>query len=248
MIEADNLSLDDQKSLIAANITSIRAELARLGAELGRTPPVLLAATKTVPPELIDWAIECGIDAVGENRAQELIEKYERIKLRSRVPVHFIGRLQTNKVRQIIGLVDMIESVDRPELAREISLRAGQMQKRMDVLIEVSCAGEAAKGGVGYDKLEELIDIVEALPHIRLRGFMTIPPANVSKEEIDNIYINFNKKIVDIINKKRDNKEYTTENMDMLLSMGMSEDWRAAVRHGSGQVRLGSAIFGRRPQ
>jgi len=237
-----------QKAKIAENITRIRSELAQLCSDLGTPPPKILAATKTVPPDLIDRAIECGVDAIGENRAQELIEKYDRIRLRDRVPVHFIGRLQTNKVRQIIGLVDMIESVDRPELAREIDLRAGQAGKRMDVLIEVSCTGEEAKGGVEYEKLDNLVDIVLSLPNINLCGYMTIPPADASGCKLVNIYRNFNKKIVDIGMKKRDNKMYIAENKDAFRSMGMSGDWRIAVSQGSGQIRLGSAIFGKRPQ
>ena len=216
---------------IAKNIKAINGVIA------GRA--TLLAATKTVPPELINFAADCGVKVIGENRVNELLEKYDRID-RERLSVHFIGALQTNKVKYIIDKVDMIHSVDRLTLAEEIDRRAREKGIVMDVLVEVNVAGEANKSGVAPEEAEEFCRKIGGFPNLRLRGLMSVPPKCDNGEENIKYFCKMRKIFVDISAQNIDNSIIDT------LSLGMSGDYAQAVDCGSTLVRVGSAIFGKR--
>lgn len=219
------------KTQIAENIERIKADLS------GRAR--LLAATKTVPPETINFALECGIDLIGENRVNELLEKYDRIN-RDRTEVHFIGALQTNKVKYIIDKVDMIQSVDRESLALEIERQAAKHGIVMPILAEVNIGGEETKSGINPENAQEFCEFLGSLPHIKLRGLMAIPPKCEKSENNREYFCKMEKIFIDISSINVDNS-----NMD-ILSLGMSDDYLTAVDCGSNLVRVGSAIFGKR--
>ncbi|MBR7133599.1 MAG: YggS family pyridoxal phosphate-dependent enzyme [Clostridia bacterium] len=198
---------------------------------------ILLAATKTVAPEMINYAITKGIKYIGENRVQELLQKEKDI-----LPVtrHFIGHLQTNKVKDIIDKVDMIHSVDSLKLANEISRQAIKKNKNIDVLLEVNIANEASKWGFAPSEVSEYVEKIATLDNISVKGLMAIPPVCNSGEENRKYFCEMYKLFIDIRTKKIDNSS-----MD-ILSMGMSDDFDIAVEEGANLVRLGTALFGRR--
>lgn len=199
----------------------------------------LLAATKTVPPEMINFAISQGIDLIGENRVNELLEKYEFID-RSKTEIHFIGALQTNKVKYIIDKVDMIQSVDRVSLALEIERLAAKNGIVMPILAEVNIGKEESKSGVLPEKAIEFCEFLGSLPHLKLRGLMAIPPKSEKIGENRKYFSEMKKIFIDISRLNVDNS-----NMD-ILSLGMSDDYLDAVECGSNLVRVGSSIFGKR--
>ena len=202
----------------------------------GRTDKVrLMAVTKTVPYETVNYASSLGIDLLGENRVQEFLGKYEHYD--KKCHVHFIGGLQTNKVKYIVDKVSMIQSVDSIRLADEINKRSQAFDRCMDILIEVNIGGEESKSGVLADGLSELADYCLALSNVRLRGFMAIPPVDENGssckyfEKMERIYNDYKSKFGDQID---------------TLSMGMSGDYMNALRYGANIVRIGSALFGKR--
>lgn len=203
----------------------------------GRSPEdvTLMAVTKTVDPAIVNLAVEEGITLLGENRVQEYLSKRDSYLL-DQASVHFIGHLQTNKVKQIIDKVDMIQSVSSVKLAQEIHKEASKINKTMDVLLEVNIGKEESKSGFEKETLAEALDILSGLSGIRIRGLMCIPP----RENAEKFFYEMNQLFVDIRGKKLDNIS-----MDF-LSMGMSEDYPLAIRYGSNLVRLGSALFGPR--
>ncbi len=224
-------SFDDIKESYAAICENI--EKAKSAA--GRTDDVrLMAVTKTVDPARINYAIGLGIDLLGENRVQEFMDKREQY---SPAEVHFIGGLQTNKVKYIIDKVSMIHSVDNLRLAEEISKRAGQHGLVMDILAEINIGGEDTKGGVTPESAGEFCAQVRELPHIRLRGLMTIPPPGCGEDAFESMQRLFS----DL----RADKSVNAGAFDT-LSMGMSGDYATAVKHGSTIVRIGSGLFGYR--
>ena len=198
----------------------------------------LIAVSKTYPRNCIDEAIRAGQLDFGENKVQELLEKYDSIE-RSSVPVHFIGRLQTNKVKYIVDKVDMIQSLDSLKLAEEIEKRCAAIGKVMDCLVEIN-VGEASKGGVPIDEADGFVRSVSAFPHINVRGLMAVPPKYGENEKKLQCFRKIYQKFIDIRHEKVDNS-----NMD-ILSVGMSDDYMQAVACGSNMVRLGTAIFGER--
>lgn len=200
---------------------------------------VFLAATKTVEPVYINHAISCGLKYIGENRVQELLAKYDYYDLEN-ASLHFIGHLQSNKIRQIVGKVQLIQSVDSIKLAKEIS-RQGQLKNTStDILVEVNIGGEENKSGVEPEKLEELLCEISALDNISVKGLMTIPPICDEKSEIRKYFSRMNKLFIDIKAKKLDNVSM------QILSMGMSSDYQEAILEGANMVRVGSALFGPR--
>lgn len=194
----------------------------------------LMAVTKTVDPQAVNFAVtNCGIKLLGENRVQEYLSKKDQYVSSS---VHFIGQLQTNKVKYIIDSVDVIQSVDSYKLAAEINKHAARIGKKQQVLVEVNIAGEQSKGGVEPEKLEDLLNEMSQLSNIQVEGLMTVPPAVDSEAflyKMQKIYIDISDKNIDNINMS-------------LLSMGMSGDYELAVKYGSTLVRIGSALFGAR--
>ncbi len=216
----------------------IKENIERITAEInGRA--ALLAATKTIPPEIINYAADCGIRLIGENRVNELLEKYDRID-RDRLEVHFIGHLQTNKVKYIIDKVSLIHSVDSVSLAQTIDKYAWRAGKRVDVLIEINIGDEPTKSGIRFEETDEFIEKISALENIRVRGLMAVPPKCENSQENIFFFKKLSKKFIDIWGKKVDNSNIG------ILSVGMSDDYMQAVENGSTLVRIGSAIFGPR--
>lgn len=197
----------------------------------------LLAATKTVDPDTINYAIEKGITHIGENRVQELLSKHSLLKP---AHSHFIGHLQTNKVKDIIDKVEMIESVDSLKLANEISKQALKRGITMDVLLEVNIGGEESKSGFTPEEVEKAVEEVAKLPAIRVKGLMAIPPAADLPEESRKYFRKMYKLFIDIQGKTIDNSNMS------VLSMGMSNDFDIAAEEGATLVRVGTSLFGRR--
>ncbi|MCD8328503.1 MAG: YggS family pyridoxal phosphate-dependent enzyme [Ruminococcus sp.] len=193
----------------------------------------ILAVTKTVAPEIVNAAIDCGVTLLGENRVQEYLSKKDFYKP---CDVHFIGHLQTNKVKYIINSVSMIQSVDSMKLAQEIDRLAKKNNKVMDVLIEVNIGEELSKSGVSKSEAFSLIEQASELENIRIQGLMAIPPINSSDEIYASLYEIFNSL-----------KEKSFPNVDMkILSVGMSGDYEKAIKYGSNLVRIGTKLFGAR--
>ena len=207
----------------------------------GRRPEdiTFLAATKTVDPEFINYAISLGLRFIGENKVQELLSKYDAYDL-DNAELHFIGHLQSNKVRQIVGKVSMIESVDSLKLAQEISRQSIKQDITTDILIEVNVGREENKSGVMPEYLEELLCQIAELPNISVQGLMAIPPICENEQKIRGYFQNMRNMFLDISAKKIDNIKMGT------LSMGMSGDYREAILEGSNLVRIGSSLFGAR--
>ena len=197
----------------------------------------LLAATKTVDADTINYATEKGITHIGENRVQELISKHGLLRP---AHSHFIGHLQTNKVKDIIDKVEMIESVDSIRLANEISKQAQKRGIVMDVLLEINIGGEESKSGFAPEDAEKAVGEVTKLDGIRVKGLMTIPPATDLPEESRKYFREMYKLFIDIRGKNIDNSNMS------FLSIGMSNDFDIAVEEGANLVRVGTSLFGRR--
>ena len=193
----------------------------------------IMAVTKTVKPELINFAIDQGIDLLGENRVQEFLSKKDLYKP---CEVQFIGHLQTNKVKYIINDVSQIQSVDSFKLATEIDRQAKKKNRTMDILIEVNIGEELSKSGISKNDVLELAKRISELENVRINGLMAIPPINAS----DNIYGNLQELYREIGQKK-----LNRINMNV-LSVGMSGDYKKAVQYGSTLVRIGTMLFGAR--
>lgn len=219
------------KEQIAEAIARIRSELN------GRAE--LLAATKTVPAELINFAISQGVTLIGENRVQELLEKYDAID-KEHAEIHFIGHLQTNKVKYIIDKVSMIHSVDSIPLAKEIEKQAAKRGIRMRILIEINIGNEPGKSGIALEETGAFLEALADFPHLIPCGLMAVPPKTGSSEEKLRNFQKISQKFLDIRAKKEDNKEWR------VLSLGMSGDYLSAVENGSNLVRIGFAVFGER--
>ncbi len=217
----------------------IKDSLNAIFKKLEGTQTQLIAVTKTRSVEEINLAIQCGVRHIGENRVQELLEKYDQIE-KSGVTIHLIGRLQTNKVKYIIDKVDLIHSVDSFKLAAEISKRAEKIGKIQDVLVEVNIGGEASKGGIEPDELEPFLKELSVLSGIRVCGLMCIPPIATQIHQNREYFFKMQHLFVDIKAKKLDNI-----NMD-ILSMGMTNDYEDAIDAQSTFIRVGRGIFGAR--
>lgn len=198
----------------------------------------LIAVTKTHSPELINEAIACGVTDIGENKVQEILEKYDKVT--PGVKWHLIGHLQTNKVKYIIDKVCMIHSVDSIRLMDEIERQAGKHNLIMNILIQINISGEETKSGIKPEEIDEMLEYAAKLPHIRVRGLMTIG-VKCYDNITNRLYFN---NIYDIFIDKS-LKKYDNISMDY-LSMGMSGDYEQAIECGSNMIRVGSAIFGKR--
>lgn len=225
------------------NIALVRAKIAAAAREAGRDPAeiTLCAATKVQSGQTIREAIAAGIQVCGENRVQEMTahldeNAYEGARL------HFIGHLQTNKVKYVVGRVDLIESVGSERLLLAIEERAARLGLRQEVLLEVNVGGELAKSGADPAEIHGLAALARSLPHIALRGLMCIPPAVVNAGDNRKFFAQTRHLFVDIRQGMKDNGFI----MDC-LSMGMSRDYEDAVREGATLVRVGTALFGPRP-
>ena len=226
---------------IAENVAKIRAEMEAAALACGRNPREILlcAATKMNDAEAVRQAIAAGVDCCGENRVQELTAKLAE-NAYAGAPVHFIGHLQTNKVKQVVGKVDMIQSVDSLRLLQAIDKEAARQGIRQDILLEVNIGGEESKSGFAPEEIPALVDRIPEFPNIRLRGLMAIPPICQENGGNDKFFQEMCNLSVDITAKKYDNVLVDT------LSMGMSDDFADAIRCGSTMIRVGTAIFGAR--
>ncbi len=225
---------------IRDNYNSVCERIERAKARRGGSGEVtLLAATKTVPIEEILFAInELGLEYVGENRVQELLSKYDA--LAGKAHLHLIGTLQTNKVRQIVGKVEMIHSVDSVYLAEEIGRRSEALGITTDILAEINIGDEESKGGVSPSEAEEFLSHIRDIKGISVCGIMTMAPICEKKCEYNKYFSKTYGIFLDIWQKKSDNI------VSPVLSMGMSDSFEEAIEEGSTMVRVGSAIFGRR--
>ncbi len=224
---------------IADNLKRIKENVYNAAVNSNRSPQdiKIMAVTKTVDPKRVNMAIDAGIELLGENRVQEFLSKRDEYNL-SAARVDFIGHLQTNKVKYIIDKVSMIQSVSSLKLAKEINKCANKNNIVMDILLEVNIGNEGSKSGFLKDEitLTETLEALANLSNVNIKGLMCIPPVFDAEKYLYETY----KLFVDIREKKLDNI-----NMD-ILSMGMSNDYELAVKHGSNLVRLGTALFGTR--
>lgn len=226
---------------IAENVAAIRAAMESAARDAGRDPKEikLCAATKMNDAAAVRQAIAAGVDVCGENRVQELTQKLGE-KAYVGAPVHFIGHLQTNKVRQVVGKVDLIQSVGSLHLLEAVNKEAARQNLRQDILLEVNIGEEAAKTGFAASEILPLIDKIDSFSNICVRGLMAIPPISEIPGDNSKFFLKMREIYVDIRAKKKDNVQVDC------LSMGMSGDYLDAIRCGSTMVRIGTAIFGER--
>ena len=226
---------------IGDNVRAVRENIARAAEKAGRdlSEILLVAATKMNGAERVREAVAAGVDACGENRVQELVEK-NALGAYAGAPLHFIGHLQKNKVNKLVGVCDLIQSVDSPELIAAIGRRAVLLGVTQNILLEVNIAGEAQKSGVAPEGIWQLLDLAAETAGISVQGLMTVPPICEKTEEIRGFFDRMYRLYVDIRAKKRDNVTMR------FLSMGMSADYVEAIAAGANMVRVGSAIFGER--
>ena len=225
---------------IRENFLRICENIENAKAKANRSDEVrLMAVTKTVAPEKINFAVELGVDLLGENRVQEFLDKREAYLP---AEVHFIGGLQTNKVKYIIDKVSMIHSVDSLRLAEEINRRAAACGIIMDILTEINIGEEETKGGISAENAKAFCEEVSELKNIRLRGLMTIPPPGCE----ESVFARMRELFESL--KPTQNKENARANNSRfdILSMGMSGDYETAVKHGATIIRIGSGLFGYR--
>lgn len=195
----------------------------------------IMAVTKTVDPRLINIAIESGINLLGENRVQEYLSKKDDYNL-EKAKVHFIGNLQTNKVKYIIDKVDTIQSVSSIKLAKEIDKHSSKLGIKKDILLEVNIGKEENKTGFFSDELPIALEEVAKMDNIYVKGLMCIPP----KSNTEKFFYEMEKIFIDIQSKKLDNINMS------VLSMGMSNDYKLAIKYNSSIIRIGTALFGNR--
>ena len=226
---------------IAQNIADIRQQIALAATAAGRDPKdiQLCAATKMNDTVAVRQAIAAGIDCCGENRVQEMTQKLSE-NAYDGCPLHFIGRLQTNKVKQVVGKVSLIHSADRLNLLEAIQTEAAKQCIIQDVLLQINIGREPAKGGFAPEEIWDILDKIPYFSNIRVRGLMAIPPVCQISTGNRKFFQEMYNLCVDIKGKKGDNVS-----MD-ILSMGMSDDFADAIACGSTMIRLGTAIFGSR--
>ena len=228
-------------STIAENIAGIRAQMAEAAKKAGRDPSEILlcAATKMNDAERVKEAVAAGVDCCGENRVQEIQAK-RPLGAYTGKPLHFIGHLQRNKVKYIVGKVALIHSVDTYRLAEEINIQAKKRGIIVPILVEVNIAGEETKFGTTAEDAMLLVEEISKLENVRIKGLMTIAPF-VENPEDNRLYFRKIKQLsVDITNKNIDNVSME------ILSMGMTGDYTVAIEEGATMVRVGTGIFGER--
>ena len=226
---------------IAENVAAIRAKMDAAARKSGRDPKEILlcAATKMNGADAVRQAIRAGVDLCGENRVQELVQKQKENAYEG-APVHFIGHLQTNKVKQVVGKVDLIQSVDSLRLLKAIDAEAAKQGIVQDILLEVNVGREESKSGFEVSEVLPLLEQISEFPHIFVRGLMAIPPISQNSGDNRKFFQKILQLSVDIRAKKYDNV------LVNCLSMGMSDDYEDAIACGSTMIRVGTAIFGKR--
>ncbi len=238
----ENLSTEISQKIewFDRNFEDINTRIALAAEQVGKSPSdiIMLAATKTVPAEVINHAIKSGVKYIGENRVQEFLSKKDQ--LLPDAHRHFIGHLQTNKVKDIVGEVEMIESVHSVKLATEINQLCEKLGKTMDILLEVNIGNEESKSGFSPEELEERLVEISKMPFIKVKGLMTIPPICDNNEKSMQYFEKMSKLFID-------NRAKIKDNIDMVyLSMGMSGDFEQAIKCGANIVRIGTSLFGQR--
>ncbi len=226
---------------IAENVARIKDEMARAAIAAGRDPKdiLLCAATKMNDADAVREAIRAGVDCCGENRVQELTQKQSQ-NAYDGAPVHFIGHLQTNKVKQVVGKVSLIHSIDSMRLLEAVHKEAARQDICQDVLLEINVGNEESKSGFSFSQIEEVLEQMGNFPSIRVCGFMAIPPICQNSTDNHKFFQEMYNLSVDITEKKYDNVFVN------ILSMGMSDDYADAIACGSTMIRVGTAIFGAR--
>jgi len=227
---------------IKENILRLEERIRNICVKTGRKREeiTLVAVSKFQPAEKILKAIEYGIKNIGENRVQEAREKLEQISGDFKdVRWHMIGTLQTNKVKYAVKIFDLIQSVDSAKLLEEIEKRAGSIDKKQKILIEVKTSFEETKKGIEEDNIYELIEKIKGLKFVELKGLMTIAPFGIDASPYFKKLYNLNEKLKD------DFKKEKNINFD-IISMGMTDDFEVAIEEGSNMIRIGRAIFGER--
>ncbi len=231
---------------LAENIARVQERMAAAALRSGRKPETitLMAVTKTFPPEQISQAYEAGLRVFGENRVQEFATKSEAVRDLSDAEWHMIGHLQTNKAGKAVELFGCVDSLDSVRLARKLNTTASELEKTLGVLIEINVGGEEVKSGVSPDsqELQDLLKAAPELPFLEFHGLMTVPPYNADPEQ-SRPYFRKMRELFEHIAAR----ELTSVNMK-ILSMGMSLDLEIAIEEGATCVRVGTAIFGERPQ
>ena len=226
---------------IAQNVAAIKENMRRAAIAAGRDPKEILlcAATKMNDAAAVRQAICAGVDCCGENRVQELVQKQAENAYEG-APVHFIGHLQTNKVKQVVGKVDLIQSVDSLRLLEAIHKEAAKQGIIQNILLEINVGQEESKSGFTLEEMPELLSDLEKYDSIFVRGLMAIPPISHNPGDNCKFFEKIYKLSVDI-------KEKTYDNVSVdVLSMGMSDDYADAIACGSTMIRVGTAIFGAR--
>lgn len=230
----------ERLSLVADNYRSLSDRIENAKIKAGRTDTVsFMAVTKTVPAEIVNHSVSLGIKLLGENRVQEFLDKYEQYS--GDYDVHFIGGLQTNKVKYIIDKVSMIHSVDSIKLASEINKRASALGRKMDILLEINIGGEDSKNGIMPEQLSELAEEAGEMGSLRVRGLMTIPPVDINGSS-ERYFEKMQRLYSDLKDKTAGKENFLVDT----LSMGMSGDFEKAINYGSTIVRIGSLLFGYR--
>ena len=227
---------------IADNVQNIREGIRQAAQRVGRDPAIvqLVAATKTVSPGLLLKAYEAGVRIFGENRLQEAQEKMPVIASRQGLAWHFIGRMQSRKLKDIVGKFSLLHSVESVEQARGIDALAEKLGIQQDILLEINVGGEETKGGFDGTNMQEPMEQIARLPHIAIRGLMTLPPFSDNPEDA-RPYFSKMRQMRDSLAQQR----FTRGRMEE-LSMGMSHDYQVAIEEGATMVRIGTAIFGKR--
>ena len=226
---------------ISENVAAIKEQIKNAALAAGRDPAEiqLCAATKMNDSHAVREAIRAGVDLCGENRVQELTQKLSENAYEG-APIHFIGQLQTNKVKQVVGTVDLIQSVDRMKLLQAIQAEAARQGICQDILLEINIGEEESKGGFRKEDIWEVLEILPEMPNIRVKGLMAIPPISQNPGDNRKFFQEMCNLSVDITAKKGDNVCMG------ILSMGMSGDFADAIACGSTMIRVGTAIFGPR--
>lgn len=237
----EKLFLEQRKADICYNLDVINEKIAEAAIKSGRNPEDvrLMAVTKTVDPMYINFALDHGVSLIGENRVQELLRKKDELHLDG-VEKHLIGHLQTNKAGQIVGVADMIQSVDSVKIAKEIAKQSIKKGIKTDVLLEINIGAEENKTGFDVSEFTESVYEIAEIDGIQVKGLMSVPPICENNTILCKFFENIYNIYVDIKGKKIDNISM------QILSMGMSGDYEQAILCGSELVRIGSAIFGPR--
>lgn len=225
---------------IRVNINEIKEDINRICQKCNRNPEeiTLIAVSKTVDADRINHAIDCGISNLGENKVQEIMDKYDLVS--KNVNWHLIGHLQTNKVKYIIDKVELIHSVDSIKLAEEINKRAQKNNIIKDVLVQINVAEEDTKFGISIDEAVDFVKSISGFDNIRIMGLMTIAPYDPDPEKVRPVFRRLKEKFSELA------QMHLPNTFMKYLSMGMSNDYSIAIEEGSNMIRIGTAIFGKR--